>query len=108
MQDQAIDDRILLGNNIFDIKLQKKLGRPSPLFICCKCNEVYSTRNGAKKHSCPKGFIIQNFDIIDLPPIENSEAIDEDDDNDFQNAMESLIRFVCTSNIPLRALVKLF
>lgn len=104
MQDKKIDDRIMLGNNIFNIKLQKNLGRPSPLFICCKCDEVYSTRNGAKKHFCPKGFTIQNFDIIDIPPIDNSEAIDKDDDNDFQIAMESLIRFVCTSNIPLRAL----
>ena len=49
---------------------------------------------GLKKHFCPKGFTIQNFEIIDIPPIDSSEAIDKDDDNDFQIAMESLIRFV--------------
>lgn len=49
-------------------------------------------------------FTFQNYEIVDISP--TAETFEQEDE--CSNAMENLIRFICTSNIPLRALDNIF
>lgn len=64
------------------------------------CNESYTTSNGAKSHKCPKAKTIQTTQLVDILPVN----LKKDESPEFKNAIENLLRFICVSNVPLRAL----
>lgn len=100
MQVIMTEDQYVFNNNIFNVELIKENGKYQVLYICQMCNESYTTSNGAKSHKCPKAKTIQTTQLVDILPVN----LKKDESPEFKNAIENLLRFICVSNVPLRAL----
>lgn len=108
MINQISDEKIILNNNTFNILWQSKKTKPEVFYSCQRCGELYASKIGAKEHICQSRYAIQNFNIVDIPPISVSESMSKTNSENYALIIEKLIRFVCVSNIPLRALDNIY